>query len=110
MTARPIVLALLVAAFAAPAFAAQAPTLRVVRERPLVLRGTDFRPRERVRVTVRTGAATWTRQTQAGARGGFTVEFRVRINFCSTQVRIVASGRSTGTVRARLPQRECPSP
>jgi len=53
---------------------------------------------------------TWTRRTQAGARGGFTVEFRLRIDFCTTPVRILASGRSTGTIRARLPQRECPSP
>ena len=110
MMARSVALVLLVAAVAAPAYASTAATLRVVKERPLVLRGADFRPREHVRVTVRAGAMTWTRRTQAGARGGFTVEFRVRIDFCTTPVRILASGRSTGTIRARLPQRECPSP
>jgi hypothetical protein len=110
MTAGPVALALPVVGVAAPASDAQGPTLRVVRERPLVLRGADFRPRERVRVTVRAGATTWTRQTQAGPRGGFTVGFRVRVDFCATPVRILAYGRSTGTVRAKLPQRECPSP
>ena len=110
MIARPVALVLLVAAVAAPASAARAPTLRVVQERPLLLRGADFQARERVLVTVRTAARTWTRQTQAGARGGFTVELRVRVDFCTTSLRILAHGRSTGTVRARLPQRECPSP
>jgi hypothetical protein len=110
MMARSVAFVLLVAAVAAPAYASNAATLRVVKERPLVLRGADFQARERVRVTVRTAAKTWTRQTQAGARGGFTVELRVLVDFCTTSLRILAHGRSTGTVRARLPRRVCPSP
>lgn len=88
---------------------AAAPALRITSERPLSVRGTGFDAREPVRVTVRAGQRTWARDTRAGARGGFTVVFRVRIDFCSELVRIVAVGRSSGTVRARIPIRSCPN-
>jgi hypothetical protein len=96
---------------AAPAATSTAasPALRVTSEQPLSARGTGFDARERIRVTVRAGQRTWARETRAGARGGFTVVFRVKIDFCSTPVRIVAVGRSTGTVRARIPIRVCPN-
>jgi hypothetical protein len=94
---------------AALASTADSPTLRVTSERPLSVRGTGFDALEPVRVTVRAGQRTWARDTRAGAHGGFTVVFRAKIDFCSGQVRIVAVGRSTGTVRARIPVRACPS-
>jgi hypothetical protein len=94
---------------AAPASTANSPALRVISEHPLSVRGTGFDARERVRVTVRADQRTWARDTRAGVRGGFTVVFRARIDFCSAQVRIVAVGRSSGTVRARIPIRVCPN-
>jgi hypothetical protein len=95
---------------ASAALAATGPALRVARERPLVLTGVRFKPHEAVRVTVRTGSRILARQTHAGPRGGFSVEFRgVKVNFCSTSLSIVARGTSSGTVRARLPRRSCPS-
>lgn len=110
MGSRVAVIVVLAAALAAPALAAT-PTLRVVRERPLVLHGTAFKPREAIRVTIRMGDRTWTRPAQANARGSFTFEFsRVRIDFCERPLRIVAHGPRTGTVPARLPARACPSP
>lgn len=100
---------LLAACGAAPASTADSAALRVTSERPLSVRGTGFDAREPVRVTVRAGQRTWARDTRAGERGGFTVVFRARIDFCTAPVRIVAVGRSTGTVRARIPIRSCPS-
>ena len=92
-----------------PGLTAVSPALRVTSERPLSVRGTGFDAREPVRVTVRAGQRTWARDTRAGTRGGFTVVFRVKIDFCSAPVRIAAVGRSTGSVRARVPIRACPS-
>ena len=94
---------------AGPASTAGSPALRVTSERPLSVRGTGFDVRDPVRVTVRAGQRTWARDTRAGAQGGFTVVFRVKIDFCSSPVRIAAVGRSTGTVRARIPIRACPN-
>jgi hypothetical protein len=103
-------LALMAAALAASAHAASTATLQVVRERPLVVSGARFKPNEAVRVTVRTPSRTLTRDMRASPRGGFTLAFRgVKFDFCAA-LSIVARGRSTGTVRAKLPQRACPSP
>lgn len=110
MVFRLVALTVLAAVLAASALAAQGPSLRVMRERPLVLQGAAFKPHEPVTVTVRSSGRTWTRRTHAGARGGFRVELRVRVDFCSTASRIVAQGRSSGTARARLPLRDCPIP
>lgn len=106
----PLFAAALVVLTASSALAATAPTLRVVQERPLVLTGARFKPNEAVRVTVRTAARTLARETRAGVRGGFRVEFRrVKVNFCSTSLSIVARGAASGTVRARLPRPVCAS-
>ena len=104
-------LLLLAASFVAPAFAARPPAVQVLRDRPLVLQGARFQPGEAIRVTVRMGSRTWASQTRAGSRGGFTVEFpRVRLNYCATPLRIVAHGRTSGDVTAKLPLRECAMP
>lgn len=111
MAFRLFALVVLAASLAASAAAASGPSLRMMREQPLELRGTAFKPGEAIRVTVRTSERSLTRKTKAGRRGGFTIEFRgVQIDFCSTPVRILAQGRFSGTVRARLPIRACPSP
>jgi hypothetical protein len=109
MATRLLVLAVLAASLVASAVAAPAPTLRVMRERPLVVHGANFKPHEPVRITVRTGERTLAKGTNAGPRGGFTVEFRTKVDFCSTALRILARGTRTGTVRAKLPVRACPS-
>lgn len=103
------VVALLVGSLAASALAAPRASLRVMRERPLVLRGADFEAREAVRIVVRNAGKTLTRSTRAGVRGGFTVEFRARVDFCSG-LRITAQGEESGIVRANLARRVCASP
>jgi hypothetical protein len=109
MATRLLLLAVMAASLAASALAAPPPALKVMRERPLVVKGANFRANESVRVTVRTGERRLVKRTQAGPRGGFTVEFRRKVDFCSSALRILAQGSRTGTVRAKLPVRACPS-
>jgi hypothetical protein len=91
--------------------AATGPALRIVQERPLVVTGARFKAHEAVRVTVRVGARTLTRDTHAGPRGGFIVAFRgVKINFCARPLSILARGTASGTARAAPPRPVCASP
>ena len=98
-------------AFATSSDAASRPLLRIADDVPLTLRGTSFRPGERVRVTVHTGPATYVRSTRAGRLGRFTVRFAgVRLNYCATPLTITARGARSGVARARIPIRECAAP
>src|SRR5947209_4888863 len=93
-----IVLAALV--FPVSAVSQTRPTLRVVGNLPLALRGTHFRPGENVRVTVVMGERTRARQLRVGALGGFTVRFAgVRLDYCALPLVIRARGASSGLVR-----------
>jgi hypothetical protein len=87
------------------------PTLRILNNWPLTLRGTQFRQRESVRVTVVMGETTLSRRLQAGALGGFTVRFAgVRLNYCALPLLISARGTVSGLVRMRLPVVDCAMP
>jgi hypothetical protein len=98
-------------AFATGSTAATRPVLRIADDGPLTLRGTSFRPGDRVRVTVHTGPATYVRLTRAGRLGRFTVRFAgVRLNFCATPLTITARGARSGVARAHIPIRECAAP
>jgi hypothetical protein len=91
--------------------AAPQPSLRIVDDLPLTLRGAGFRPGELARVTIRMGARRLTRATRTGRAGRFTVKLRgVRLDYCATPLTIVARGSRSGVVRARIPLRECASP
>ncbi len=69
-------------AAAAPAAAAKA-TLRVVKLSPLTIRGTGFKPGERVKVTLSAGAAGTVRGT-ATAAGTLTVSLRkAKVTACT---------------------------
>jgi hypothetical protein len=79
------------ASIAASALAAPAPTLRVARDRPLVLNGANFKAHESVRVTGPVHARLRrapTRDDAAASRSSF--------DFCSTALRIVAQWARTG--------------
>jgi hypothetical protein len=99
-----------VAGFAAPAAPAAAPALRILDDNPLTLRGTGFRPAEAVRVTVRMGPKRWTQAARAGTHGGFTVRFRIRLDYCATPLTISARGALGSRAVARIPIRECAAP
>jgi hypothetical protein len=91
--------------------AAIRPTLRIVADTPLTLRGAHFQPREAVRVNVTMGELRLARQTRAGSLGGFTVRFAgVRIAYCSPPLVVTARGAVSGLVRAWIPVRDCAMP
>jgi hypothetical protein len=96
-------------AIGSAAGAANGPSLRIVQERPLVVTGARFKAHEAVRVTVRAGTRTLRRDTHAGVRGGFTVAFRAKVNFCARPLSILARGPISGTASARLPRPVCAS-
>ena len=56
------------------ASAATRPALQLASLRPLVVNGSHFRAKERVRVTVTTASATWKRSTVATRAGTFGIE------------------------------------
>jgi hypothetical protein len=97
--------------FAAPASGAVRPVLSVARDAPLTVRGTHFRARENVTITVLMGAKKLSRATRAGRTGDFTVRFLgIRLDRCATPLRISARRASGVVVRARLPIPECAQP
>ena len=96
---------------ASVAVGAVSPTLRVVDDRQLTLRGAQYRPRESVRVTVVMGTRYLSKNLRAGSAGGFTVRFaRVRLDYCAVPLVISARGAISGLVRAKVPRRECAQP
>jgi hypothetical protein len=87
------------------------PALRIVDDLPLTLRGTNFRPRESVRITVVMGARSLSRQARAGLGGGFTIRFEgVRLDYCAVPLVIRARAAISGIVLARIPVRDCAQP
>jgi hypothetical protein len=91
--------------------AATRPVVRIADDLPLTLRGTSFRPGERVRVRVLMGAATLVRTTRASRTGRFSVRFAgIRLNYCAAPLTITARGARSGLVRVRIPIRECAAP
>lgn len=103
--------ALIALALVASVPAAGRPSLRVVRDLPLTVQGTSFRPRESVRVSVVMGPKQWSRSVRAGRLGGFTARFTgVRLDRCAIPLVISARRAGGATVRARLPVTECAMP
>ncbi len=97
-------------AAAAPA-AASAAKLRLAADLPLTVKGTAFKPREVVTVTIQTNERQWIRTARATTAGGFAVALPgVRYDPCRSSVTIVARGRKSGLVRLRVPLRECAAP
>jgi hypothetical protein len=87
------------------------PALRIADAAPLTLRGSHFRTRERVHVTVLMGEKTLLRTLRAGALGGFTLRFAgVRLNYCALPLVIRARGAVSGLVLAKIPIRDCAMP
>lgn len=84
-------------------------SVRVVSTAPFTVRGSHFRPRERVRLAV-SAVGTATRRVQAGPTGAFAAVIRsVRVDDCSGYaVRAVGSAGSRAAVK--LPAGECAPP
>jgi hypothetical protein len=98
-------------ALAVPAVAAgPTPTLRLVSNEPLVVRGTHFRAHERVVVTVRLDAAKRSKRIRSTALGTFRVSFDTPMAFdpCVESLRVSAVGGRGSDAVLKLPQRACP--
>lgn len=105
--------ALLVLLGAVAALASGAPrahqaraALTITRRNPVTIRGTGFKPRARVRVTLVVGHKQ-TRRPLTNSRGGFTTTFSQVLDRCSGWT-VAASqpGRATVFLRGAKPQ--CP--
>jgi hypothetical protein len=93
---------------AAPASAAQRPSLEIVRSWPLSLHATGFHPGERVAISVHMGRGHWSRHARAGAAGAFSTRFAgLRLRYCSLPLTITARRAHGELVRAPIPRREC---
>jgi hypothetical protein len=83
---------------------ARRPALRITDLAPLTVRGTNFRPRERVKLFVNAGRPI-TSAVRAGVRGGFVARLGVRVDAgaCSTVVQAVGSAGSRALVDMARP-------
>jgi hypothetical protein len=101
---RLLTLALVVASVAAASASAvaRAPSLKIERATPLVVRGLGFHAREIVTVTTSIGHL----RVRTTATGGFVASFRTGTDRCSGG-RIVALGTTGDRAVLRLPQLMC---
>jgi hypothetical protein len=105
------VLAILVAGALAGAAGAQIkPTLRLLANSPLTVRGNGFHAKEKVRVTVNVGSVKQVRVVRATAAGVFTVELSNMAPYdrCNDPLLVRAAGTIGDTAVLKLPQRACP--
>lgn len=84
--------------------AAQRPALRSVDLDPLTLRGTSFKPSERVKLLIAAPAFARTRVVRAGERGRFRVVFAISPGRCdSVVVQAIGARGSRATFRHDVP-------
>ena len=86
------------------------PALRLVDRDPIVVRGTSFKPRERIVVTLTIGESDSRRVRIATPQGAFTARFDgIHLAPCSGATLGATGGRSE-VVRLKIGLRECPAP
>jgi hypothetical protein len=90
------------------ATASQAPRVRVADSAPLVVRGSNFRQYEVVRVVYR-AQSTWRRTATATAAGTFTVRFPVSLRLCPPSS-LTATGSKGSQATYKPPPPMCPQP
>jgi hypothetical protein len=91
---------------AAGAAATKAPALRVVDADPLVVRGSGFKPGERVLVRASGRTAPLAKRVRASRTGVFTVRFDALYDYCGVNL-VRAIGTRSGDVRIRPSKRFC---
>ena len=106
---RILLAALLLALVAVAAAAAAPPTLRVVDQSPLVIRGSGFKAGEKVRVVLSLTTMRRYRDVAAGTAGGFTARFTVTPAQCSL-VRSLSAVGSRGSRATRELRLDCVPP
>jgi hypothetical protein len=85
-------------------------TLRLSDTAPLALRGANFLPSERVRVTVTAGELRRTKQVTATRSGVFVVRFDAAYDRCSSAFIARAVGARGSQAGLKLPLPACPAP
>ena len=95
-----------VSAVAIPSLAggASRARVRIVTLSPLVVRGTGFKSRERIRVTATQGGV---RHVVSTARGGFRATFAAPVDRCMG-LTVAAFGARGDHAALKLPQPACP--
>jgi hypothetical protein len=83
-------------------------TLKLSGGAPLTLRGANFLPSERVRVSL-SGERRQMKQVTAGPGGGFVVRFQVAFDRCSATI-VRAVGARGSLAGLKLPPLACPAP
>jgi hypothetical protein len=84
-------------------------TLRLSSTAPLTLRGANFLPSERVRITVTSGELRRTKQVTASRAGVFVARFDAVYDRCSGVIaRAVGAQGSQASLKLPLPA--CPAP
>jgi hypothetical protein len=102
--------ALLAALIVAPGAgtATQKPTLRLVSVEPLMIMGVRFDPAATVNVRVWTTGKTWTRQTEVGPRGRFTLRIPAATSRrCGAWLAVLATASDGTRAGLKLPTFEC---
>ena len=98
-----LAVALLATSTALGAADARRPTLRITDLAPLTVRGTNFRPGERVKLLANAGRPV-TRAVRAGPRGGFVARLGVRVDgSCATVVQAIGAAGSRALVDMASP-------
>ena len=95
---------------ASGAAATERPLIRFAKLAPLQVKGTRFKPRERVRIMVSVDGAGRVKHARASAAGRFAVTFRgvQSVDRCNSDVWARATGRRGSRATAKLPQLQCP--
>jgi hypothetical protein len=84
------------------------PTLRLVSVEPLMIMGVRFDPSATVKVRVWTTGRTWTRQTEVGARGRFTLRIPGPASRrCGAWLAVLATASDGTRAGLKLPTFEC---
>lgn len=86
----------------------QPPRVRITNSAPLVVRGSNFRQYEVVRVVYR-AHSTWRRTATATAAGSFTVRFPVSLRLCPP-ASLTATGSKGSQAAYKPPATMCPQP
>lgn len=92
------------AAVSAAAGSSSPPRLRLVKQQPLTVQGSHFRPYSHVKVTLISAAKT-TKRVRAGAHGRFTVTFSSAVVDRCTQwtLKAIQPGRAPVLIRGPKP-------
>ena len=84
------------------------PSLRILDERPLKLRGERFGAEERIKLVVSLGRDQVTRKLRASASGSFTTVFpSVRIDRCGRDLAVTAVGSRGSSASFKVLQPQC---